>query len=319
MQDGVVKVRDGAVSGFAIPRIAKVAVARFEAASQITEDEEGPFKTLGMMAFSVVAEVDHESIVEHGAVAFWHGVELLEEGRERLGVAITNGDVESLGSLAAERSAVADAMKADGAGGKAEVFAIDFDAGKLSSAAGGDGDNIGHARDEAAGGDAELRIEVFKATGSGREFCGVEGFAAFGNTLTGFDEFGLSLAHRFKGLEVEIELLFLRGVEIGLKAANVIGEEIEDVGFGIKSLSGITGGGSGENTLIGQERLALRRECFALVPRTDIVDHVVVGPSRYTESEVWKNSGMGLGEDGIDCFAEGVVALRVATECPKVG
>lgn len=76
VEQGVVKVGGGAVSGFAIPGVAQVAALGLEPSAEVADEEEGPFEALRMMALAVVAGVDSEGVVEHGAVAFGNGIEL---------------------------------------------------------------------------------------------------------------------------------------------------------------------------------------------------------------------------------------------------
>lgn len=209
--------------------------------------------------------------------------------------------------------------KVDRTGGEAEFLPVHLDGRESQSAAGGDCHDISHPGDQAAGGDAELGIEMGEASGTGGEFTGIEIVPGLANSLACLDEFGLPVAHRFEGIEVVIELLFFSSGELGLHTADVLREEVEDVGAGIEGFAGVAGRGAGEEALIGEEGLALGGEGLASVPGVDVVNDAVVSAARDPESDVREDAGMGFGEGGIDRFAEDVMALRVATEGAEVG
>ena len=110
------------------------------------QEHKGPFPATAVMRFRRIGQVYHNRIIQHGAIAFRHGIQLFHEVMDKLEVEFTDLDHTFSRGKAFESAAMTNAVFVE-----ADTQPMEPDAEKRIPHARGDGDRIGQpANQEAA-------------------------------------------------------------------------------------------------------------------------------------------------------------------------
>ena len=112
LQQRDIHVGRGAMSLLAIAGIIDVA-AGFELAAHVADHHHRPFPAARVMTLGTVAEVHDDRVIEHGAVSFFHRLELLHQPGDQVEVIAADDVVEVGPGLAFIAAAVADGVLVD--------------------------------------------------------------------------------------------------------------------------------------------------------------------------------------------------------------
>jgi len=216
-----------------------------------------------MVTVAEVAHVNDQRVVEHRAVAFLDGVQFLRQGGDPLGMERSNNSQQFIGCLA-----IFPATVTDGVGAKRHAETVPLHVAVPRT--GRDRDHIRQARQQRTGGHVALRFEtvgLFRAL----ELVGIRHVRL--QCVLHADDAVVTIEHRFVRFEVSVEALSLRSGQLRLDSLNIPAHVIHQLLSQEGSLGGLSPGGTAEQRLEGEFRLAKQRKRLSFGrDRTGVTD-----------------------------------------------
>lgn len=202
-EDGAIKGVDGAGA------IELGEASGLESTAAVAEEHDGPGCSVGVLFVGVVAGVEDEGVVHHGAAAFGHALEFLHELDEHLGVVLSDFVPDGIAGLSHVAEIVALFLNAE-----------PFPRAKDFAAAGADGEDAGGAGFES--GNTEVEEGVVPVGFEDRVGVAVVDFGGEFSEMIG--NVGKALAESVHVVEALREFLVALLIGGGESGAFVVGE-----------------------------------------------------------------------------------------------